>query len=121
MATILVVDDEQDACRLLQRILSACGHTVYTFTEANGALEWLESNTPDLALLDIKLRGAGGISVLEFIRSHDLHTKAMMITGYPTAETASRALELGVDDYLVKPIDINELEALVNKALGLVL
>ncbi len=119
MAIIMVVDEEPDACRLLERLLSASGHTVHAFTMVRDALGWLAGNTPDLALLDISQPGGEGVGVLEGIRRRGLPTKAVMITGRPTAESASRAFELGVEDCLVKPIDIDELEARINESLGL--
>jgi DNA-binding response OmpR family regulator len=121
MSLILVVDDELDACLLMQRVLSGSGHEVYALQDPREAMVWLQTHEPDLALLDIKLRGGDGISVLEHLRRSHTHTKVMMITGYPSVETASRALELGIDDYLVKPLEIDELEQRVNKALGLIL
>jgi DNA-binding NtrC family response regulator len=121
MALILIVDDEKDACQLMQRILSAHGHQIAAFTDAGEAVEWLSAYSPDLALLDIKLRGANGISVLEYIRQNRQSTKVIMITGYPSVETASKALKLGIEDYMVKPIEIDELEDHVNRVLGLIL
>jgi DNA-binding NtrC family response regulator len=118
MAIILMLDDELDACNLVKRVLSASGHEVHAFTSATKALDWLETHTPDLAILDIKLREASGVHVLQFIREYQPRAKALMITGYPTAETAQRACELGIIDYLVKPLEIDELESCVNKALG---
>ena len=120
MSLILVVDDEQDACLLMQRVLSASGHEVHTMNDAQMAMEWLQTHVPDLALLDIKLRGADGIRILEHIRQHCVHTKVLMITGYPSVEMANKALNLGIDDYLVKPIDIDELEERVKKVMALI-
>ncbi len=109
MALILIVGDEPDACRMLQRIL---------FTEGGKAVEWLEDNLPDLALLDINLRETDGIGLLKILRRSQPRTKTMMITGNPSAETAGQATELGVVDYLVKPVEIDELEERINRALG---
>ncbi|MFP5213548.1 MAG: response regulator, partial [Acidobacteriota bacterium] len=75
MALILMVDDEQDACQMMRRILSMFGHQVEAFTGAPEAIQWLKANEPDLALLDIKLRGDDGLSILEFIRKRELCTK----------------------------------------------
>jgi DNA-binding response OmpR family regulator len=119
MALILMVDDEHDACQLMERILSALGHEVQAFTDGRKALEWLRGNVPELAILDIKLKGMSGLSVLESIRSNQVKTKVMMVTGYPSVESSNRAIELGVDDYMVKPIEIDELEQRVNRVLGL--
>ncbi|MBC7358531.1 MAG: response regulator [Desulfacinum sp.] len=121
MALILVLDDEKDACRLMQRVLSALGHRVQVFSRSAEARAWLEDNEPDLALLDIKLREDNGLSVLRLLRSRWPAAKVIMITGFPSAETAREATRLGIEDYLVKPVEIEELEYRVNKALGLVL
>jgi two-component system response regulator RegA len=117
MALILVVDDEKDACRLVERILSASGHQVHGFTEAAAAMQWLEERRPDLAILDIKLQAADGISLLEALRKREPLMKVIMITGYPSVETASKAQLLGVEDYMVKPLEIDEFEKRVNKVL----
>jgi DNA-binding response OmpR family regulator len=118
MALILIVGDEPDACRMLQRILSSFGHSVQAFTTGGKAVEWLEDNLPDLALLDINLRETDGIGLLKILRRSQPRTKTMMITGNPSAETAGQATELGVVDYLVKPVEIDELEERINRALG---
>lgn len=118
MALIMVLDDEKDACRLMLRILTRLGHEVQGFCRADEARRWLETAEPDLALLDIKLREENGLSVLKFIRAHRPAVKVIMITGYPSAESAQEAVRLGVEDYLIKPVEIEDLESRVNKALG---
>ncbi|MDY6910166.1 MAG: response regulator [Thermodesulfobacteriota bacterium] len=121
MATILVIDDERDACTLIRRVLTALGHETHVFTDHDAALKWLEGNPVDLVLLDIKLQHVDGISVLETIRKRQPDIKVIMITGYPSVDTVKKALDLGIEDYLVKPIEIHELEERVSKALGLIL
>ena len=118
MALIMVLDDERDACRLMLRILSRLGHRVQVFCRADEARRWLETAQPDLALLDIKLKEENGLSVLKFLRAHRPAVKVIMITGYPSAETSQEALRLGVDDYLIKPVEIEDLESRVDKVLG---
>lgn len=121
MALILMLDDEKDACQLVQRILSLSGHDVRAFTTAKEALGWLQDNKPELALLDLKLRGANAMSVLHYIRDHQPETRVVIITGNPSTETNRKVSELGIEDYLVKPIEIRELEDHVNRVLGLTL
>lgn len=118
MGLILVVDDEQDAGRLMQRVLSASGHEVCAIGDPEEAISWLQKNTPDLVLLDIKLKGRSGISVLESLRGLGLRTKILMVTGYPSAETRKTAMDFGVQEYLIKPIEIDELESRVNRLLA---
>ncbi|MEJ5365215.1 MAG: response regulator [Desulfosoma sp.] len=117
MALIMVLDDERDACRLMQRILSRLGHRVQAFCRADEARRWLETSQPDLAVLDIKLKEDNGLSVLKFLRTHRPSVKVIMITGYPSAQTTQEALRLGVEDYLIKPVEIEDLESRVDKAL----
>jgi len=117
MSRILVVDDEHDACSLLQRILSVYGHEVFTFTEVPKALAWLENHVPQLALVDIKMPEMDGIRLLRRIRLQHPSIKVIMITGYPSAETANEARQLGIADYLIKPVEIDELEERIQRAL----
>lgn len=118
MALIMVLDDERDACRLMRRILSRLGHQVQVFCRADEARRWLETSQPDLALLDIKLKEDNGLSILKFLRAHRPAVKVIMITGYPSAETTREALRLGVEDCLIKPVEIEELESRVDKVLA---
>jgi DNA-binding response OmpR family regulator len=117
MAVILVVDDEEDACRLLERLLGHSGHTVRAFTEAAAARAWLVAHAPDLAILDLKLKDDDGLAFLAGIRREQPQTKVLVITGQPSADSARRALELGADDFLCKPLDIGDLEARVQQLL----
>jgi len=116
MAKILVLDDEKDACDLIERILSSA-HTVNTFTEEQDAIDFAKHGDVDLAILDIKLKTMSGVDVLEKLKKDNPDLKAIMLTGYPTVETARRSLTLGAHEYLVKPIDIDELEQKVKKVL----
>ncbi len=118
MAKILVLDDIIDAGNLLKRILEISGHNVAMFTEEEEALAYARTNNISLAILDIKLKKMNGVEVLEELKKIDPAIKAIMLTGYPTVETAQRALELGASEYCVKPIDKDELEAKVAKVLA---
>ena len=110
MAKILVLDDVLDAAILIKRILQKKGHQVFPFTEEEKALEYLQSNTIDLAILDIKLKKMSGVEVLEEMKKIAPTLRAIMLTGYPTLETARESLNLGAGEYCVKPIDKEELE-----------
>ena len=109
MAKILVLDDEKDACDLIERILSSA-HDVTTFTQEQEAIDFTAREPVDLAILDIKLKTMSGVDVLERLKQDNPDMKAIMLTGYPTVETARRSLTLGAHEYLVKPIDIDELD-----------
>lgn len=117
MAEILVLDDVADAAMLIKKILIRKGHTVHTFTEEETAIAFAGKNRMDLAILDIKLKKMSGIQVLEQLKKIAPAIKAIMLTGYPTLETAREALELGAGAYCVKPIDKQELEEKVAQIL----
>jgi len=117
MANILVLDDVLDAGIMIKRILERQGHHIFSFTEEEDALKYIRSNEIDLAILDIKLKKMSGIEVLEELKKITPSIRAIMLTGYPTLETAQEALKLGADEYCVKPIDKDELEEKVSNVL----
>ena len=117
MAEILALDDVQDATVLIGKILSKKGHTVHTFTEEDEAISFAKEHKIDLAILDIKLKKMSGVEVLGLLKESTPDMHAIMLTGYPTVETAREAISLGADEYCVKPIDRDELEEKVEKVL----
>jgi DNA-binding NtrC family response regulator len=118
MAKILVLDDVADAVTLIQKILSRKGHEVAGFTDEEPAIDHAASHPVDLLILDIKLKKLSGIEVLEEIKKSNPAVKAIMLTGYPTLETARQAMKLGAQEYCVKPIEKDELEQKVAHVLG---
>ncbi len=117
MAEIIALDDIQDATVLIGKILSKKGHSVHSFTEEEEAIAYAKENKVDLAILDIKLKKMNGIQVLGVLKEVQPAMKAIMLTGYPTIETAREAISLGADQYCVKPIDRDELEEKVEQVL----
>ena len=117
MAKIIALDDVLDAANLIKRILERKGHTVTAFTEEEDAISFVESNTVDLAVLDIKLKKMSGVEVLEELKKRVPSIRAIMLTGYPTIETARECIKLGAAEYCVKPIDKDELEDKVSQVL----
>lgn len=117
MATISVLDDVSDAATLIKRILERKGHEVSTFSEEEAFLAAASESPPDLAILDIKLKKMTGVEVLEELRKRAPNAKVIMLTGYPTLETARECMRLGAAEYCVKPIDKEELEDKVHEVL----
>jgi DNA-binding NtrC family response regulator len=117
MAYIAVLDDVLDAGIMVKRILERKGHTVSVFTEEEDLLVHVKKNPLDLAILDIKLKKMTGVEVLEELKNIRPEVKAIMLTGYPTLETARESLKLGAGEYCVKPIDKDELEQKVESVL----
>jgi DNA-binding NtrC family response regulator len=118
MALIAVLDDVLDAAVMIKRILGKKGHTVHTFTEEQDLLNFVQKEKVDLVILDIKLKKMTGIDVLGEVKVARPETKAIMLTGYPTLDTAREALRLGASEYCVKPLDKDELERKVEHVLS---
>ncbi|MDR2550471.1 MAG: response regulator [Desulfobulbus sp.] len=119
MAKILALDDVLDATVLMGKILKKKGHVVHTFTEEDDAIAFARTHPIDLAILDIKLKKMSGIEVLAILKEEHPAMRTIVLTGYPTVETAREAIGLGVDEYCVKPIDRVELEEKVAKVLAM--
>ena len=117
MATVLVLDDVLDAVVLLRRILEKKGHQVVGFTEEEEAVAHVKTNRVDLVILDIKLKKMDGVEVLAEMKKADSQIRAIMLTGYPTLDSARESLQLGASEYCVKPIDKEEIEEKVEKVL----
>ncbi len=118
MARILVLDDVFDAGIMIKKILEKQGHEVTPFTEEEEALQYARDHQLDLAILDMKLKKMSGIEVLEELKKIKPLIRVMMLTGYPTLETARQSLEIGAAEYCIKPIDKDELREKVSEVLG---
>jgi response regulator RpfG family c-di-GMP phosphodiesterase len=118
VATILVLDDEPDAVVLMKTVLKRMGHEVHVFTDEDQAIAFARTCRVDLAILDIKLKKMSGVDVLAELKRIDPEMHAMMLTGFPTLDTARKAVSLGADDYCVKPIEIRDLMQQVAFILG---
>lgn len=117
MREILVLDDVLDAAIMIKRILERQGHKVAVFTEEEEALAYLPLHAVEVAILDIRLKKMSGIAMLQEIKKISPSTRVIMLTGFPTLETARQARQLGAFDYCIKPIDKKDLEDKVEKAL----
>jgi len=115
--SILVVDDTPDTVELLQRNLESQGYQVLTAPDANEAIRILEATAIDLVITDLKMPGASGIDLIRHIRENFRDIEVMMITGYPTIESAVKAVKAGAEEYLTKPFTDIELLSAVKQVL----
>jgi DNA-binding NtrC family response regulator len=118
MNEILVLDDVLDAAIMIKRVLERQGHGVAVFTEEEEALEFIRRHPVRVAILDIRLKKMSGIAMLQELKQISPRTQVIMLTGYPTLETARQARQLGAFDYCIKPIDKKDLEDKVAQALA---
>jgi DNA-binding NtrC family response regulator len=115
LSRILVVDDEPVVRNGISRLLAARDTDAVTASDGEEALDFLRHQSFDLVLLDIKMPGPDGVQVLKQIRSKYPQTPVVMITGYPTIDTAVECIKLGALDYLVKPFQAGDLDAVLKK------
>lgn len=113
---ILIIDDDRLLQQSLDDILSE-KFDVSIVGTGEAALKHLKTYPIDLALLDIKLPGIDGIETLRLIRQMELEVAVIMMTAYEDVKSVVTAMKMGALDYLVKPLDIDELEVIIDKAL----
>lgn len=116
--SVLVVDDEENLLVLLERILSREGFAVRTAGNAYQALDLVDNNDFDLAILDIKMFPVDGVALLSEIKKRSPTTHVVMVTAYPTIDTRNECLKIGASTYLTKPLDIQELKSVVQSLAG---
>jgi DNA-binding NtrC family response regulator len=114
---LLLVDDEPEIGWILARALGEMGFEVATAETAQAALAAFESQAPELVLLDLRLPDGDGLDVLRRIRELDEHVPVIMLTGHGTIESAVRAMKGGAFDYLIKPVHLEEVRVVIEKAL----
>ena len=115
-ARVLVVDDEPEILRALRTNLAAHGYDVSTATTAAEAQAAYAARRPDLILLDLGLPDADGLQLVERIRSHAA-TPIVVLSARGAERDKVRALDLGADDYVVKPFGVDELLARIRAVL----
>ncbi len=117
MFKILVVDDEKIIRERLHKLLELDGYEAFSAAEGETGLEFFRTKTPHVVLLDVKMPGMSGIEVLKQIRRESKNTEVIIITGHGDIDTAIQSLREGAFSYLQKPLDYDELEIEIRKAL----
>lgn len=114
---ILVVDDEAPVREILKKGLSQMGgFSVEVARNGLEAIEKIENDVFDLVLTDMKMPGMDGLELLKTIKGTWPDIMVILITAYGSVETAVEAMKMGANDYITKPIDLNELSIHISKA-----
>ena len=113
--SILIVDDELVLRESLAAWLERDGHQVETAASGEEGLDRLMKKRFDIMLVDIKMEGMSGLTVLRKVKETDPDVAVVMITAFGSISTAIEAMKDGAQDYLLKPFDPNELGLLVEK------
>ncbi|MGV8056774.1 MAG: sigma-54-dependent transcriptional regulator [Smithellaceae bacterium] len=117
MPSILVIDDDASICETLDLYLTEEGYTVDTAQNGTEGLNKYVSNPSDVVILDIRLPDVDGFSVLEDLKEENENIKVIMITAFHDMETTINAMKGGAFDYIHKPVNVDELDMAIRKAL----
>jgi bidirectional [NiFe] hydrogenase diaphorase subunit len=118
MKPILLVEDEAVMRESVRDWLTDVGYQVETVEDGEQALKTIAEQEFGLLILDLRLPGKDGLEVLQEARTKYPKLKGVIITAYPSVETAVEALKRGAVDYLPKPFDLNQLEEIIRETLG---
>ncbi|HLH31350.1 MAG TPA: sigma-54 dependent transcriptional regulator [Terriglobia bacterium] len=118
MAEILVVDDDENVCSAFRQFLKAEGHSPIIASNAEDALRAVHDRHPDVMFIDVRMPGVDGLEALRQIRTSDPNIYAIVMTAYGTSQTSIEAVRLGAFDYLHKPLDLNDVRDVIDKALA---
>jgi DNA-binding NtrC family response regulator len=114
---ILVIEDDVSHRRTLERHLTLCGHELRTAASGEEGIACIEDFNPELILTDIRMPGLNGFEVLDQVRACRPDIDVILVTAYDDVQTAIDAMKGGAYDYLVKPLDLDELDAVVERCL----
>src|SRR6266511_1936530 len=115
--TVLVVDDEDGIRQALTRFLTRLGYDVQAAANAAEALKLLPQHHPQAMLCDIRMPETSGVELLPKVLAQDADLAVLMLTAIDEPRTAIECLKLGAYDYLIKPVDLEELELSLQHAL----
>lgn len=113
---ILLVDDDQNFLSVAKKRLAKRGHTVQTASNGSEVFEKLQAKSIHVVVLDVKMPGMSGIEILKEIKRNFPLVQVIMLTGVPTVGCAADSLKVGALNYLIKPVDIEELLQKIKEA-----
>jgi DNA-binding NtrC family response regulator len=114
---VIVIDDEVNAASALETLLRQDGYEVAKANDGRAGLQVLESFDADVVLTDLRMPGMDGLELLAKVREMRPETMVVLMTAYGTVKTAVQAMKLGAEDYLGKPIDVDELEVVLQRVI----
>ncbi len=112
-----MVDDDEQICSALRNFLSEEGHQTEIASSAEDAFKAVAASTPDLVLMDIRMPGTDGLEALAKLQQIASDVHVVMMTAYGTSRTSIEAMRLGAFDYVMKPFDLGNLKAIIDRAL----
>ena len=119
MSKILVIDDDASICETLDLYLTEEGYDVHTAATGTDGLNKFVETSPDVVILDIRLPDIDGFTVLEDLQKEGDNFKVIMITAHHDMDTTIHAMKEGAFDYIHKPVNVDELDMAIKKALNI--
>ena len=116
ISKILVIDDDRSICETLELYLTEEGYEVVTAATGTEGLNKFVEHSPDVVILDIRLPDVDGFTVLEDLREDDENVKVIMITAHHDMDSTINAMKSGAFDYIHKPVNVDELDMAIRKA-----
>ena len=116
-ATIFVTDDDEVVRQAISRRLAKRHQDIRSFDSGEALLVALDSDLPDIILLDLKMTGMSGLETLKHVRSKTQQVLVILLTAYGTVEDAVEAMRLGAYDFLIKSVDLSGVEPVIDRAL----
>ena len=113
---VLVVDDESEFGTTLAERLQIRGYDARVATSGEEAMGIVFEGFPDVIVLDLKMPDMSGLSVLERVKAQDTSIEVIILTGHGSTSSGIDGMRLGAFDYLMKPVDLNELLLKIDKA-----
>ena len=114
---VLVIDDEVNAASAVEELLVEDGYEAAKANSGAEGLRRLEGFEADVVLTDLRMPGMDGLELLSKVKEMRPETQVILMTAYGTVKTAVQAMKLGAEDYLGKPVDVEELEVILQKAM----
>ncbi|WP_271782235.1 response regulator transcription factor [Aquimarina algiphila] len=120
MKKILAIDDQQLVLLSLEKHLSDIGYTIKCASDGQSGLELFDSFKPDIVIVDINMDGMSGLEVIENIRQEKKSdVKILVMSGNTNEDTIVDGFDLGIDDYMKKPLSLNEISARIARIFGI--
>jgi two-component system response regulator RegA len=115
---LLIVEDDEAFARTLKRSFERRGYRVLHAASQEQVIELLKTESPDYAVVDLKLEGVSGLSCVQTLHAHDEEMNIVVLTGFASIATAVEAIKLGARHYLAKPSNTDDIEKAFGKAEG---
>ena len=118
MADILVVDDEESIAAAFRVFLADEGHEFRIASSADEALRLIAERPPNIAFMDVRMPGRDGVQALQTVRANHPQVYVVMMTAYGTSQTSIDSIRAGAFEYLTKPLDLDQLRAVIRQAIA---